>query len=51
MPIDVGSRVRVLAPFNATLDGEYTVEAWNEEAQAWTLEGVGDFAPEYLEEI
>lgn len=51
MAIGIGSRVRVLPPFAITLDDEYVVEAWNDEAQAWTLEGVGDFAPEFLEEI
>lgn len=47
----LGKTVRVLAPFNEAYPGEYLVVAWNEDAQAWTLEGAGDFAAEYIEEI
>lgn len=47
----IGKTVRILPPFNITYDKEYVVIDWNEEAQAWTIEGVGDFAPEYIEEV
>lgn len=49
--MQVGSIVRVLPPFDAALGGEYTIIAWNDAAQAWTLDGVGDFAPEFIEVI
>jgi hypothetical protein len=52
--IQIGSRVRVTAPFDATLPGEFTVVGQNSENGAWQTEvdgSVSDFAPEYLEEV
>lgn len=45
--IGIGSRVRVLAPFNTMFPDIYVIEGQSETG-AWKIGGV-DFAPEHLE--
>lgn len=49
MAIQIGSVVRVKAPFNEVFPGEHPITGQSETG-AWQIGGV-DFAPEHLEEV
>lgn len=47
--IQVGSLVRLTLPFSITFPGTYTVVSFNAVNSSWTIEGIGDFDPQFLE--
>lgn len=50
-PIPVGGYVRVLPPFDKQYPGIYLVLGHNDDASAYTLEGIGDFDAKFIEAV